>query len=106
MKCLDRLVQTENTAPPGLTVIVGDRREPQGTNRSAVTVTAVVGSAGVRVPEEDDTLTTLPGSLATVSDQLTYQSPLPLPLRSICLPPPFGVSTSVPPCGSSDSVPE
>ena len=43
LKFLGQLVQTENTAPPGLTVIVGDRGQPQGTNRLAVTVTVAVG---------------------------------------------------------------
>ena len=43
---------------------------------------------------------TLPGSLATTSDQCTDQLPVPLRLGSICLPgDPFGASTSVPPRG-------
>jgi hypothetical protein len=31
VKFLNQLVQIENTAPPGLSVIVGDRGQPQGT---------------------------------------------------------------------------
>jgi hypothetical protein len=68
-KFLGQLVQTVNTAPPGLTVIVGVHGQPQGTNRLAATVTVTVASADVRVPAEDETLMTLPGSLATASDQ-------------------------------------
>jgi len=100
VKFLGQPVQTVNTAPPGLTVIVGVRGQPQGTNRLAVTVTVTVASADVRVPADDETLTTLPGSLATASDQWTSQSPLPLPLSLIGWPDePFGASTSGPPCG-------
>lgn len=92
-------MQTENTAPPGLTVIVGDEAEPQGTNWLAVTVTVAVEPAAVSVPAAADRLIAPPGSLANPIDQLTDQSPAPLPLRSIDRPGPFGRSTSVPPSG-------
>jgi hypothetical protein len=100
-------VQTEYTAPPGSIVIVGDEGKPQGMNRSAVTVKAAVAWLAVIVSARaGETLTAPVGSLATVTDQSTSQSPLPLPLRSIRAPAPFGATTSaVPPGGYSDSVP-
>ena len=105
-------MQTKYTAPPGSTVMVGGAEVPQGMNWSAVTFSVAVAPVGVRVPESvGDTLTAPPESLATVTDQSTSQSRLPLALRSICAPAPSGTSTSrsgsaaVPPCGYSESVP-
>jgi len=74
-------VQTENTAPPGLIVIVGSHGEPQGRYRWVETVTAAFGSAAVSVPEVPDTATAPSGSLPTASDQVTRQPAAPLPLR-------------------------
>src|SRR5579862_4250886 len=95
-------VQTVNTAPPGLTVIVGARREPHGTIQLARTVTTAVGSAEVSRPETGDTLMMVNGSLATASDQVTRQSPRPPPVRVICLAASPGCSSIVPPAGFSD----
>lgn len=98
-------MQTVNTAPPGVTVIVGGRRTPHGTIQLALTVTTAVEPAEVNRPETGDTLMMVNGSLATVSDQVTRQSPRPLPVRSISLGAPPGRSSIVPPAGFSDSVP-
>ena len=98
-------MQTVNTAPPGVTVIVGGRRTPHGTIQLALTVTTAVEPAEVNRPETGDTLMMLNGSLATVSDQVTRQSPRPLPVRSISLGGPPGCSSIVPPAGFSDSGP-
>jgi hypothetical protein len=99
-------VHTANVAPPGEIVRAGHGvvvPSPHGTNWLVLMISVVAGCAGVSVPESaGETLTTWFGSFATETDQVTVP---PHACRVTTEPVTPGTTITVPPSGSTDSVP-